>query len=432
MKTLLTQQLTRPILYESTNGGTFGGETMKTTAKNVIREESGKILILVLVLLVVGGLLLGPLLGLMSTGLASGQVYEKKASELYAADTGVEEALWHIGNPNAVTDEFFVAGNETDLSMLYDALYGLDGVWADGINGKTVEVWVLTKAKGPAGGTYRVTSIGTTPGDSSTTIEAWIDYMPAFWGNAITTPGTIDLKQGSTADGDTAGTLVGQGTVTGEPRGPWNRALWPRIGDLQQFYLNPALPERTGCSGLVDVAAEASVGPWEFTGGGTVSIRSSVQGFEAQLAGTIYVSGSNSKLRIADEPGQPFLLDLNCQTIFVEGEGTGSGQQAALLIPQDVRIRGSGVIIAVGDIIFWPDMTFAGPDDFIFLMSLNGTIKARPSGTFYGSMAAWESVEIQSGTMGLVSRTEPPIAELEFLSDPRLYNRAFIRTWRIS
>jgi len=52
----------------------------------------------VLVLLVVGGLIMTPLLGLMGTGLTAGRVYENKSHEYYAADAGVEDALWRLLN----------------------------------------------------------------------------------------------------------------------------------------------------------------------------------------------------------------------------------------------------------------------------------------------------------------------------------------------
>ena len=48
---------------------------MKTAMKRAIKDEKGAALALALVLLVVGGLVLTPLLGLMSTGLLAGQVY---------------------------------------------------------------------------------------------------------------------------------------------------------------------------------------------------------------------------------------------------------------------------------------------------------------------------------------------------------------------
>lgn len=61
-----------------------------------IRDEKGQALILVLILLLLAGLIMGPLLAFMSTGLKAGQVHEKKMHEFYAADAGIEDGLWHL------------------------------------------------------------------------------------------------------------------------------------------------------------------------------------------------------------------------------------------------------------------------------------------------------------------------------------------------
>ena len=66
--------------------------------KEAIRDEKGAAFTMVLVLLVVGGLILTPLLGLMSAGLMSGQVYEDTMYQLYAADAGIDDGLWQIKN----------------------------------------------------------------------------------------------------------------------------------------------------------------------------------------------------------------------------------------------------------------------------------------------------------------------------------------------
>jgi hypothetical protein len=76
--------------------GTIGGEIMKTIVKGAIRDQKGQVLILTMILLVVGGLILTPLLGLMSTGLISGRIYENSMYILYAADAGIEDGLWRI------------------------------------------------------------------------------------------------------------------------------------------------------------------------------------------------------------------------------------------------------------------------------------------------------------------------------------------------
>ena len=60
------------------------------------REEAGQAFVIVLILMLVGGLIIAPLLGFMGTGLKSGEVFEQKTSELYAADAGIEDGIWQI------------------------------------------------------------------------------------------------------------------------------------------------------------------------------------------------------------------------------------------------------------------------------------------------------------------------------------------------
>lgn len=71
---------------------------MKRMLNRLIRNEQGRVLILAMILLAVGGLIIVPLLAFMSTGLAASQMFEQKMEGLYAADSGVEDALWKIMN----------------------------------------------------------------------------------------------------------------------------------------------------------------------------------------------------------------------------------------------------------------------------------------------------------------------------------------------
>ena len=88
---------------------------MKNLIKRIAREEHGSVLTIALILLVVGGLLLAPLLGLMSTGLVSGQVYEKKTAALYAADAGIEDAIWKLANMvEGLPDDPYPLGREVN------------------------------------------------------------------------------------------------------------------------------------------------------------------------------------------------------------------------------------------------------------------------------------------------------------------------------
>jgi len=93
---------------------------MKKILNKLIRNEEGQALILALILLVVGGLIIAPLLGFMSTGLIAGQVFEKKMDGLYAADAGVEDALWKLINDPPVQypyDYQLTGVNEMSVSV---------------------------------------------------------------------------------------------------------------------------------------------------------------------------------------------------------------------------------------------------------------------------------------------------------------------------
>ena len=71
------------------------------------RNESGQgALSIVLLLLLMGSVILVPLLVFMQTGLKAGGVYESKMGAFYAADAGVEDALWRIKNDRVSLDPY--------------------------------------------------------------------------------------------------------------------------------------------------------------------------------------------------------------------------------------------------------------------------------------------------------------------------------------
>ena len=61
-----------------------------------LRGEQGQALVIVLALLMIGSLTLPPVLSHISTTLKTGRVYDNKTDELYAADSGIEDAIWQI------------------------------------------------------------------------------------------------------------------------------------------------------------------------------------------------------------------------------------------------------------------------------------------------------------------------------------------------
>lgn len=168
---------------------------MKSIVKGAIREEKGSVFILVLILLVVGGLVLTPMLGLMSTGLVSGTVYEKKTHELYAADAGVEDAIWRIQ-----TDTLSWVNNSS-------------GPWQLTVNGRNVTVEVHREDLDPDCGvyyTYQILSTAVTDdaGDtaaieSSTEVEAYVEPVVFdLLSGALVSMSDIWLKKDATVEGD--------------------------------------------------------------------------------------------------------------------------------------------------------------------------------------------------------------------------------------
>jgi len=69
---------------------------LKTGILKLLRREGGQAMIMVLVVLTIGSLTLVPVLSHITTALKTGEIYESSTDELYAADSGVEDAIWQI------------------------------------------------------------------------------------------------------------------------------------------------------------------------------------------------------------------------------------------------------------------------------------------------------------------------------------------------
>jgi len=308
--------------------------------KKLAREdEKGYILILVLILLVVGGLVLTPLLGLMSTGLVSGTIYERKMDEYYAADAGVEDAVWKIQNQVENVTRLNVASNATGDN-----------------SGTQIEAYIIGASK-------------------------YGDYS-GLLGQVLTSQGEIDVA-------NKVNLYYPEG---GEPAENY-MAPWPEPWELEEFYwehVKDALPYYTSAS--LDVKNYAEIGP--FYRDGTLTIKNTgTAGLTLQLNGTVYITGDT----LIGTTDKDFTLDLNGQTIFVSSTSTHS--QQALILGDKCTVKGPGAIIVIGDIEFKPKTQMGeeeggGP---VFILSVNGTTTLRPSGDIYGAIAGSVEVEVQQG-----------------------------------
>ena len=87
-------------------------------------------LLSVILLLALVGIIIAPLLGFMGTGLKITQAKEVQTQQLYAAEAGVEDALWKIQDNTTVG----LPKAPSDPVLTYTL--------AENVNGKTVNVTI--------------------------------------------------------------------------------------------------------------------------------------------------------------------------------------------------------------------------------------------------------------------------------------------------
>lgn len=104
---------------------------MKNWLSSATRGEVGQALPLVLAMLALGSLLIAPVLNLVSTSLNTGERIEKKIKGLYAAEAGVEEALWRLryNKPTSFPYSYELSDiNGMSVSVVIEELTTLSGV----------------------------------------------------------------------------------------------------------------------------------------------------------------------------------------------------------------------------------------------------------------------------------------------------------------
>jgi Tfp pilus assembly protein PilX len=296
------------------------GERRKIAVKRLIRDEKGYILILALLVLVLVGLISGPLLSYMVSGLRAGHVFETGAAELYAADAGVEDAVWRIPNAGLCPGSPSTSYNITN------------------VNGKSVGVTITLVNNTSGTLNYKITSVATTGSNSHTTIESYIKFTPGgelnIFSGVLASKGNINIVSGTvTGDIYYGGTLSGGFTHLSGNETPVESGDFPTQAQnvaFAQALKNQAMAGGNH-TGNMDISSACTLGP-------------------------IYISGN---LNISKD----VTITIN-GVVYVKGSITAS---------KDYTLAGSGSIIAEGDIDVRKIAGFGTTGDCI-IMSLNGNI----------------------------------------------------------
>ena len=90
--------------------------------RQIIKGEEGQALPIVLILLVIGGLIIAPTLNHVSTSLNAGRIVEENVRGIYAAEAGVEEALWYLTQqlPESIPEQLPEDVNQMQVGIVPD------------------------------------------------------------------------------------------------------------------------------------------------------------------------------------------------------------------------------------------------------------------------------------------------------------------------
>jgi hypothetical protein len=388
---------------------------MKIILKKLARDEKGAAMVLALVLLLVSGLIAAPLLSHMGSGLLTGEVYETRTTELYAADAGVEDALWGIqeqefsicpGNPSYNYSIPDVNGKNVDINVTAISYYEDD----EGASNLT--------------GTYRIESMAIGDG-SRTGIDAYITGVNRY-GNY---GGLLEQILTSQGEIDVASKVILEYPEGAEPYDYYPDS-WPELWELEEFYWDQVEDgTHYDSDTVIDIVGiDTELGPL-YVDGTLQILNSSNTPATVTLDGTVYATGDT----LIGQNGKDMTFALNGHTVFISSNTTGN--QKALVVGGKCVASGPGVFIAVGDIEFKPKSQIGeeeggGP---IFILSIMGTTTLQPSGTVYGAIAGSIEVYVQQGDEPVITYPEGGFGDedLNFLIGVKVLDYS-IASWEVS
>ena len=338
------------------------------TISKRLRSQQGQALVIALIFLAIGALTLPPLMMLMGSALVQGTTFENRTASLYAADAGVEQAIWYLDPANSPLIPGGLPTNIEDPSRTLPEIT---------IDGRTVSVTLDYLAED----IYRIisTSVSSTETISITAVvsDTYNNYTDIM-NHVITSQGDYIIQGGQASvtpdTGDNAPIAFYDGP-------------WPGANELSAFYYVNTTPY---ASATLNVANYPTGVP-EILRLGTLDIVATANAVYT-LEGDIYITGDT----LIGMTGSNFTLDLNGHSIYVKSNTAGN--QYALRIGGKCTLIGSGSIIAEGNIEFKPNLA-TSLSDYVFVLSVNGKTYMQPNGNFYGTLAGSTEVYLQNGSV---------------------------------
>ena len=162
-------------------GAPYKVSTMKKWLSEIRRGETGFVLPIVLAMLVVGSLMIVPSLNYISTCLKTGEMVEENVKGLYAAEAGVEDALWKLQNdiPASFPHSYQLTGiNGMSVDVVIDSvstLFDEEIVF----QGDHTDWLIITKTISYNAGIYYYTLSVTNNGEGNIKVEKILIDFPS-------------------------------------------------------------------------------------------------------------------------------------------------------------------------------------------------------------------------------------------------------------
>jgi hypothetical protein len=389
----------------------------KLIFKLIHRKQDGAALILALAVLGIGSLMLAPTLSIVGTGLKAGVTTEDQMDMIYACDAGVQDAIWVLNNLHISMVE---VPEEDNLDTIWEDIYFSDEGWQLTINDYVVNVRIQYTDTLDSWPVYRVWSwipkdLGdiTNYGNNEMIVEAmvtttWNDFS-GITQHVVTSQGDYEI------DNKVDVTPPGPYDPDTNPNGARDNydGHWPTPEDLIAYYSRDVDKDNPYPDEVIDLNGDdLFLGPI-YRDGDLSIINSSNQDATLYLTGTIYVTGDISfaitKKEFTVDLDGDYLLPENeiPQTIFSESRSGIADSKIAIEIDGRCTMTGSGCVIAVGNIVFKPNMN-ADPADYILVLSIEDETEMYPSGDFYGTLAGSVHVDVKSGETPSINWNGPP------------------------
>ncbi|XUW99515.1 MAG: hypothetical protein TUN42_06360 [Dehalogenimonas sp.] len=391
--------------------------------KKLFKGQRGMAMILALVMLALGGLILGPLLGLVVTSLNAGKHTEIAVEEYFAADAGVEKALWYI-NQDPLT---FTADYGLDLYDYIPQHFGspATNMTVTDMNGNSVAVTINKTQESM----YRVESVASSGAKVVSFIAGGGLYL---WDGALVSSSDITLKKDTYINGP----VYCMGNF--DPQGALNH-IGP-VYEYQTGLIFPSALENMIFAAHYETLAKEGI---SYTG----NIKLSAGDY-----GSMFIDGNlttdkwvNVYFGLPGPDGTLHTSDDLPATIYVTGY---------VDVGMDTVFEGNANIVAVGDIGFEKVVNFGksesilfsinGSIDFrkeagevgvpmeAFIYAPNGNISFKKDATVQGSVVSGQGIDVPMDLAAdkNFSITYDP-AYRDIMDLPELTNSS-VRTWTIS